>query len=286
MSNTIAPWFRTKAPAKHDAPVRGKPTYPGLLDGEDKRKGRENRKKRRVPARKKPGGAPSYKPYDYPRPARVPRPVPERPARPASPKPIPNLARPRIRLPGGMVGFLPDAANWADGLFFPNPDANVPPRLPANYVWCNGPTGFPALVPRPFPYGYWLTPPFFNDDGDCAIVLPLSGQAAAAAVTWQQAFAGSPARRYWRRRYQHSGAFSRDYIAGTVQRVGVAINPQPAPFRAWNGFPSTNPNEDRWLPTFPDPFADAKPKPDLQLGFAEPLSEPEGFANPDVPYIS
>ena len=217
------------------------------------------------------------------------QPVPESAPRPVSPRPepvkrIPNLARRRIRIPGGVVGFIPDAANWADGFFFPNPDANVPPRLPANYVWCNGPTGFPPIVPRPFPYGYWLGPPFFNDSGSCAIGLPLSGQSAAAFVTWKQAFASSPATRYYRRLYKHSGAFNRDYIAGTVQRVGPAINPQPAPHRAWNGFPATNPNQDRWLPTFPDPFADPKAKPELQVGYAEPLVGPEGFANPDLPY--
>ena len=281
MSNTIAPWFRSKAPAKHDTPVRGKPTYPGLLDRDKKNKGRDNRKKRRVPPARKPGGAPGYKPYDYPRPERGPRPVSPRPE---PMKRIPNLARRRIRIPGGVVGFIPDAANWADGLFYPNPDANVPPRLPANYVWCNGPTGFPPIVPRPFPYGYWLGPPFFNDSGSCTIGLPLSGQSAATFVTWKQAFASSPATRYYRRLYKHSGAFNRDYIAGTVQRVGPAINPQPAPHRAWNGFPATNPNEDRWLPTFPDPFADPVLKPEFQVGYAEPLGGPEAFDNPDMPY--
>lgn len=212
-------------------------------------------------------------------------PVPERPARPVSPEPSPlKPPKGRFRIPGGALGLLPDALNWLDDLMYPNPDANVPPRLPANYVWCNGPVSFPPIVPRPFPYGTWITPPFFNNAGNCSIGLPLSGQVAAPLVGYAQAFASSPTTRYWRRRYVHSGAFNRDYIAGTVLRVGPALNPQPAPFRAWNGFPSTDPNLERWLPTFPDPFADPKPKPDLQVGYAEPLGAPEGFANPDLPY--
>lgn len=288
MSNTVAPWFRTKAPAKHDAPVRGKPTYPGLLDGDKKRKGRDNRDKRRAPPRTKPGGAPSYKPYDYPRPARVPRPVPEAPARPVSPKPFPtkpNLGR--FRIPGGALGALGaglGVLDLLDPLFFPNGDPNLPPRLPANYVWCNGPLPFPPVVPRPGGFGYWVSKPFFNGPGSCTIGLPLSGQTAAPVITYGQAFASSPAGVYWRRSYQHSATFVRDYVAGSVARVGVAINPQPAPHRAWNGFDGFDPNIERWLPTYPDPFAPVRPKPDFEVGFAQPLPGPEAFDNPDLPY--
>lgn len=288
MGNTVAPWFRTKAPAKHDSPVRGKPTYPGLLDGDKKRKGRDNRDRRRVPPRTKPGGAPSYKPYDYPRPARVPRPLPEAPARPVSPKPSPtkpNLGR--FRIPGGALGLLPDAADWVEGLFWPN--YGQPPKLPANYVWCNGPVQFPRIVPRPPPYGFWTSPGFFSDAGSCTLGLPLPGQVSAWNATMlvnpYQAFNSSPPDRYWRRQYQHSGAFKRDYIAGTVVRVGPALNPQPHPV-PYSTVPIdwSNPNVDRWLPTFPDPFADSKAKPDWQVGFAEPLPGPEAFDNPDLPY--
>lgn len=291
MADTKAKWYK----AHRHASVPSSPR-PGREGGLSKPPKSPYRPKRPVPA-------PKPRPQYVPRPgwSRTPvktpgfigpidpRVVPESPARPVSPEP--SRLRPpdrRLRLPGGFgrvlggIGLGLDLADLADEYFFPNGNPDVPPILPANYVWCNGPKKWP-LLPGGRVYG---NRPFFNDPASCTIGLPLTGQAAAPYITYQQAFAGSPNSRYWRRPYILAGAIWRDAVAGSVLRVGVAVNPQPAPYRAWTSgaMPAINPNIERWLPTLPDPFPDP-PVPEFQIGVGTPLSEgPEGFANPDLPY--
>lgn len=290
MADTKAKWYK----AHRHASVPSSPR-PGREGGLSKPPKSPYRPKRPVPA-------PKPRPQYVPRPgwSRTPvktpgfigpidpRPVPERPARPVSPEPSPlKPPRGRFRLPRGGWAYLPDVLDYGEGLFFPN--YSQPPRLPSNYVWCLGPLAFPPVVTRPPPYGFWTSPGFFRDPGSCTIGLPLDGQVSAWSVTLLQTpysyFNSSPARIYWRRQYQHSGAFKRDYIAGTVSRVGPALNPQPKPV-PFATVPVTwsDPNIERWLPTYPDPFADPV-VPEFQIGVGTPLSEgPEGFANPDLPY--
>lgn len=111
MSMTKAKWYRSPtSPARADPPTRGKPIYPGLLDADRKRKGRDNRKGR---PQRQPGGAPSYKPYDYPT---RPRPERERPARPIDRGGYykPDLKpKPRFRPGFGTPLWLPDALDYA-----------------------------------------------------------------------------------------------------------------------------------------------------------------------------
>lgn len=277
MSDTKAPWFRTPArtPGRADPATPGRIPNPRVPAGGSKRKGRENREKRRqnVPQRK-PGGAPSYKPYDYPQ---RPRPLPERSPRPVSPPAKPGALRvPKVRIPGVPLGnpWLDVIEQIPDVIW---PSIDVPPILPANYHWCKGPVSFPK--PPSNPQSYYTTTPFFRGIGSCDISVPLTGQ---GGVTQGAVNTIPPpgARAYWVRGYFHTSSIGRSAVAGTAERDYV-LTPQPNPapslvhVQNW-----ADPNAQRWEPVRIDP----KGKPSLEVGYGTPVAEPTPFANPELAY--
>lgn len=286
MADTKAKWYK----AHRHASVPSSPR-PGREGGLSKPPKSPYRPKRPAPA-------PKPRPQYVPRPgwSRTPvktpgfigpidpRPVPERPARPVIPEPS-RLKPPekRFRLPGGvgrLLGraLLPVQAADLYEQFFPNMTPSLPPVLPSNYVWCNGPVPWPARN--------YATAGYFTTTGSCTIGLPLTGQSGGLPgdPPPMGGLYKAPVRAYWTRTYHNTVAIPyRRAIAGTVQRVTV-MNPQPPVSWPWSGYANPDPNIERWLPTFPDPFADPAPR-EFQIGVGTPLSEgPEGFANPDLPY--
>lgn len=170
---------------------------------------------------------------------------------------------PRLRIP------LFEAVNVAEALLAPNPSPSVPPVLPWNYAWCNGGWSFPN--------GYypWVSNPWFGGLGSCDIALPRDSQAYAAPINW----AGSPDRVYWRRQYRF-GTIPRDYVAGTVVRIGPVLSPQPKPHNMIVEHHVMNPNLARWAP--PEPGGQVRAK--FKVGVGTPIQEPTAFANPELPY--
>lgn len=278
MVGTKARWYAPTAPARADPPVRGKPIYPGLLDGDKKRKGREKRRERQP--QRKPGGAPSYKPYDYPpRPVRTP--APERAPRPV----MPTSPRPAKRMPGlkigrafaayGLIEWL-DPANWAK-----NPLAS--PILPGNWEWCKGPVS-PIIPPPNFVWS--AKAPFFTL-GSCSGYVPLWGQAPTVnPPAIPGVFQGASGQVYWIRQYDHvTGGYSRDVVQGAMRRLSNRYSPV-VPRPGVSPLPATpDPNIVRWMPPDTlyqpgDPVSEPAP---FTRGVGTALA-PQGFANPDLSY--
>lgn len=292
MANTKAKWFTYKP-----RPAGAKPVY------EPQRPSRP--RPPTVPDTRRDYPLPGSYPGDRRRP--IPEPLPRRPGEPMGPgfdprfQPVPESApRPVSPKPGGLkfpsprkfrlpspLGFL-NLLDYVEPLVYPNPDKGLPPVLPYNYQWCAGPTPWPILTGG----RQWDRSAYFTWDGACHVNFPLSGQVATNGqeiIDHGQYYGikfGRPVC-YWWRNYTNTPAVPyRGATVGAVVRVGPALGAaQPMPYRpivALN--PPRNPNIERWLPTLPDPFADPAPKPELQVGYAEPLVGPEGFANPDLPY--
>lgn len=264
MVGTKARWYAPTAPARADPPVRGKPIYPGLLDGDKKRRGREKRRERQP--QRKPGGAPSYKPYDYPtRPRR--KPVPESPMPEAPARPFRTVRPSRITLGRLYAGFA--VVDAVDQLLYPMP--GLPPMLPSNWYWCTG--------PGPMPLVNWYNAPYFRAFGSCAQSVPLLAQAPGPGV-------GTPLpnranrERYWWRDYLTPGGITRGAVVGNVRSTGASAA-QPLPVSvdlspAHGGSPDAN--AQRWAPG----DAVGEPRP-FVLGTGAAVS-PRSFANSDLAY--
>lgn len=151
MVGTKAKWFRSPGSKPVYEPQRPGRRYPAPVKGDDYRLPGSYPGDRRRPI-PEPLRSPEPRVPNDPRflPGREYGPPAERPARPASPKPLPKS--PRFRLPGGVgrllgKALLPVQAADLYEQFFPNMTPSLPPILPWNYRWCNGPVKWPPACP-------------------------------------------------------------------------------------------------------------------------------------------
>lgn len=274
MVGTRAKWFR--APGSPPVYEPQRPPRPRAPRVPDERKrypkqpynpGRPNP----VPGHGDPR-FPGYNPDHYP----GQKPRPESAPRPRLPKPRP------LRVPFGGIFPLVDMID--NVIYRPNPGAT--PKLPSNYYWCNGPHPL-SSVSAPNRVFEMSRGPFFAWAGNCGIP-PIDSQSCTHAnygscSVRPARFQLGLARHYWWWNYTFTNTSgARGAALGTIERVGVAISPQPQAYWPVIGFGmSPDPNSQRYAAPVGDPFPPYVPQ--FQVGVGTPLA-PEGFSNPELPF--
>lgn len=263
MVGTRAKWFR--APGSPPVYEPQRPPRPRAPRVPDERKrypkqpynpGRPNP----VPGHGDPR-FPGYNPEHYP----GQKPRPENGPRPRLPKPRP------LRIPLGGIFPLVDMID--NVIYRPNP--GLPPRLPANYVWCNGPHPW-STVSAPNRLFLLSNGPFFDSGGSCTV--PPIGSQVTRPFPASRMRLYNPLHYWWWNYTFTNTSGARGATVGTVQRVGAAVPDQAPAYWPVIGFGSSpNPNSDR--------FAPPRLGPEFKVGVGTPIVPgPVPFANPEMAY--